>query len=57
MKISLTLGDIITKYDWEKFCKLKGYNLDKSLIESSEYITLTEEEARQIGIKFIGEEK
>jgi len=56
MKISLTFGEILTKYNWKKFCEIRKYDtaiLTKGYKDVMEYVTLTEEEAKQIGIKFI----
>ena len=51
--VTLTLGEIQEKYDWDKFCEIRGFNpwcLNEGLADSEDEIILTLYEAREIGI-------
>jgi hypothetical protein len=54
MNISISLGELLDKGLWDKFCKLKGWNdwcINEGLASSDDVVTLTIEEYKQIGGK------
>jgi hypothetical protein len=54
MKITLTLGEIMDKGLWDKFCELKEWNVwcvSEGLAEVSETVDLTMEECERLGLK------
>jgi len=60
MQIFLTFGEILQKYNWEKFCEMRGLNpymIKEGLANSSDSIELTVEEFIAIGGKSIIKEK
>jgi len=53
MKILITLGEISDKYDWDKFCNMKGLNpwaMNEGQASRNEEVELTEDECKQLGI-------
>jgi len=51
--VTLTLGEILEKYDWDRFCELRGLNpfcINEGLADSEDEIKLILSEAREIGI-------
>lgn len=56
MKIIITLGEILEKYDWDKACKILGiseWSINEGLSNSSDEVELTIEQAEEIGINLI----
>lgn len=58
MEVKITLGEISERYNWDKFCEIKGINywcLNEGLASSGDAIELTLDEAKQIGIDLSNE--
>jgi hypothetical protein len=53
MKILITASEAIESGVWEKICRQKGWNewaVNEGLMDSDEEISLTEEEAKELGL-------
>ena len=51
--VTLTLGEILERYDWDKFCEIRGINpwcIKEGLANSEDEIKLVLMEAREIGV-------
>ena len=51
--VTLTLGEILERYDWDKFCEIRGINpwcINEGLADSEDEIKLVLMEAREIGV-------
>lgn len=54
MKITITLREILDRGSWDAFCDLKGWNpwcINEGRADGDEEVTLTLEEAREIGVQ------
>jgi hypothetical protein len=54
VKITIKLGELF-KYDWIHACEVLGLNewcINEGLADENDEITLTEEQAKEIGISF-----
>ena len=53
MKLIITAEEALNKGIWDKLCDLKGINvwaINEGMMDSTDEIALTEEEARELGI-------
>ncbi len=53
MKIVMTIREIMDKGLWEDFCEIRGWSVwivSEGQADSSEEITLTEDEIKKLGI-------
>lgn len=53
MRVTITFGELMDKYDWEGVCNVLGLNIwciNEGLASSDEEITISEEDAKKIGI-------
>lgn len=53
MKIQITAREALDKGIWDEVCELKGWSvwiLNEGRMDSSELISLTEEEAEKLGL-------
>ena len=53
MRITITLGELMDKYDWENVCDvlgLKVWCINEGLAAGDDEITISEEDAKKIGI-------
>jgi hypothetical protein len=53
MKIVVTLREVLNNYDWDKFCEMRGLNpycINEGLADGDDEVTLTQEEAQELGI-------
>jgi len=57
MKILITAGELQERDKWLEFCNMKGVNvyaLKEGLMTDDEEFTLTEEEAKELGLIYNG---
>lgn len=53
MRVTVTFGELMDKYDWENVCNVLGLNvwcINEGLASRDEEITISEEDAKKIGI-------